>query len=380
MKNRAVTFVSLAGLAVVCALTYYIIGRGSNAEPANANTTRQDTKAVAEKKGPAPAGGPSPVEVVNLTASLVHEDLQAVGALRSNESVVMRPEVAGRIAAIGFRDGQPVKRGQMLVQLDAALNEAEVAQARAELDLAKSTLKRTEDLASKNFVSGSAQETAASNVEVLAARLKLAEARLAKMRILAPFDGVVGIRTVSIGDYVKDGADLVNIEDIGVLKVDFRVPERYLPHMRAGQAVEVVADALPADRYRGAIEAINPRVDANGRSLEVRARLSNSDGRLRPGMFARVRIIIGERTNALLVPEEAIVPLGDDFFVYTVVDGKANRIRVKLGVRRNSQVELLEGVKTGDKVITAGMRVQRDGQPVRIVERAVAPAKAEKKS
>jgi membrane fusion protein (multidrug efflux system) len=379
MKNRAVTFVSLAGLVVVCALTYYIVGRGSNAEPANANTPRQDTKAVAEKKAPAP-GGPSPVEVVHLSASLVHEDLQAVGALRSNESVVMRPEVAGRIAAIGFRDGQPVKRGQVLVQLDAALNEAEVAQARAELDLAKSTLKRTEDLASKNFVSGSAQETAASNVEVLAARLKLAEARLAKMRILAPFDGVVGIRTVSIGDYVKDGADLVNIEDIGVLKVDFRVPERYLPHMRAGQAVEVVADALPADRYRGAIEAINPRVDANGRSLEVRARLSNSDGRLRPGMFARVRIIIGERTNALLVPEEAIVPLGDDFFVYTVVDGKANRIRVKLGVRRNSQVEVLEGVKAGDKVITAGMRVQRDGQPVRIVERAVPTAKAEKKS
>lgn len=380
MKNRAVTFVSLAGLVVVCALTYYIVGRGSNAEPANANTPRQDNKAVAEKKGPAPAGGPSPVEVVNLAASLVHEDLQAVGALRSNESVVMRPEVAGRIAAIGFRDGQPVKRGQLLVQLDAALNEAEVAQARAELDLAKSTLKRTEDLASKNFVSGSAQETAASNVEVLAARLKLAEARLAKMRILAPFDGVVGIRTVSIGDYVKDGADLVNIEDIGVLKVDFRLPERYLPQMRAGQTVEVVADALPADRYRGAIEAINPRVDANGRSLELRARLSNSDGRLRPGMFARVRIIIGERTNALLVPEEAIVPLGDDFFVYTVVDGKANRIRVKLGVRRNSQVELLDGVKAGDKVITAGMRVQRDGQPVRIVERAIPPVKAEKKS
>jgi membrane fusion protein (multidrug efflux system) len=200
------------------------------------------------------------------------------------------------------------------------------------------------------------------------------------MRIVAPFDGVVGIRGVSIGDYVKDGADLVNIEDIGVLKVDFRLPERYLTQVRSGQAVEVTADALPGGRYRGAVEAINPRVDANGRSLEVRARLSNSDGRLRPGMFARVRIIVGERANALLVPEEAIVPLGDDFFVYTVVDGKANRIRVKLGVRRDSQVELLEGVKAGDKVVTAGMRVQRDGQPVRIVEREVAPARAEKKS
>jgi len=383
MKNRAVTFVSLAGLVAACALAYYLLGRGSNAEPAIANTAKQDINAAAAKtatKAVAPAAGPVPVEVIDLKASLVLEDLQAVGALRSNESVMMRPEVAGRVAAIGFRDGQPVKRGQVLVQLDAALNEAEVAQARAELDLARSTLKRTEDLASKNFVSGSAQETAASNVEILAARLKLAEVRLAKMRIVAPFAGVVGIRNVSIGDYVKDGADLVNIEDIGTLKVDFRLPERHLTQMKAGQVVEVSADALPGSQYRGSIEAINPRIDANGRSLEVRARLSNADGRLRPGMFARVRIIVGERANALLVPEEAIVPLGDDFFVYTVVDGKANRIRVKLGVRRNSLVEVLEGVKPGDKVVTAGMRVQRDGQPVRIVERAPAPPKADNKS
>jgi membrane fusion protein, multidrug efflux system len=392
MKNRAVTFASLAGLVVVCVLAYVFVGRSSNAEPANVAAAKDNAKDAVKgaakdgvpkgppaQKGPGGPGGPSPVEVVDLKTSLVKEDLQAVGALRSNESVMMRPEVAGRIAAIGFRDGQPVKRGQMLIQLDAALNEAEVAQARAELDLASSNLKRTEDLARKNFVSGSAQETAASSVEVLAAKLKLAEARLAKMRIQAPFDGVVGIRNVSIGDYVKDGADLINIEDIGVLKVDFRLPERYLTQLKSGQAVEVMADALPGNRYNGAIEAINPRIDANGRSLEVRAKLSNADGRLRPGMFARVRVIVGERANALMVPEEAIVPLGDDFFVYTVVDGKANRIRVKLGVRRDSQVELLEGVKPGDKVVTAGMRVQRDGQPVRIVERSVPPVQAEEK-
>jgi membrane fusion protein (multidrug efflux system) len=389
MKNRAVTFASLGGLVVACVAAYVFIGRSSNAEPAAvaAKSAEKDTaptnaagnKAVPPQKGATGPGGPSPVEVIDLQTSLVKEDLQAVGALRSNESVMMRPEVAGRIAAIGFRDGQPVKRGQTLIQLDATLNEAEVAQARAELDLAASNLKRTEDLARKNFVSGSAQETAASNVEVLAAKLKLAEARLAKMRIVAPFDGVVGIRSVSIGDYVKDGADLVNIEDIGVLKADFRLPERYFTQLRAGQAVEVAADALPGARYKGTIEAINPRIDANGRSLELRARLSNADGRLRPGMFARVRVIVGERANALLVPEEAIVPLGDDFFVYTVVDGKANRVRVKLGVRRDSQVELLEGVKAGDKVVTAGMRVQRDGQPVRIVERAVPALRPEEK-
>jgi membrane fusion protein, multidrug efflux system len=379
MKNRAVTFVSLAGLAGVCALVYYLVLSNSNAEPAITRASKQGAPAAVATKAPA-GGAPAPVEVIELKATVVQEDLQAVGALRSNESVMVRPEVAGRIASIGFRDGQPVKRGQVLIQLDAALNAAEVAQARAELDLARSNLKRTEDLARKNFVSGSAQETAASNVDVLAARLKLAEARLAKMRIEAPFDGVVGIRNVSVGDYVKDGADLINIEDIGQLKVDFRLPERVLSQIRAGQAVEVTADALPDRRYRGTVDAINPRIDVNGRSLELRARLSNSDGKLRPGMFARVRIIIGERASALLVPEEAIVPLGDDFYVFTVVDGRAKRNRVRLGVRRDAQVELLEGVRAGDRVVTAGIRVQRDGQPVRIVERAAAPKPANGRS
>jgi membrane fusion protein (multidrug efflux system) len=381
MKNRAVTLAALAGLVVASAAAYVLLGRGTSAGsavPKAAPSAKSD--AAAKGAPPGGAGAPAPVEVVELKPTTVKEELQAVGALRSNESVMLRPEVAGRIAAINFRDGQPVKKGQVLVALDATLNEAEVAQARAELELARNNLKRTEDLARKSFVSDSAQEQAAANVEVLAAKLKLAEARLAKMRVTAPFDGVVGIRSVSVGDYVRDGADLVNIEDIAQLKVDFRLPERYFTQLRTGQAVEVVADALPGSRYRGTIDAINPRVDANGRSLEVRARLTNSDGRLRPGMFARVRVIVGERPAALMVPEEAIVPLGDDFFVYTVADGKAKRVRVKLGVRRDAMVELLEGVKAGDLVVTAGMRVSRDGQPVRVVNAAAAAAAAEAKA
>lgn len=365
LKNR-VTLVALGGVLATVAAAYFL-NRGSSAvAPAADNKAGEVKPADKAAQGP-PGGGAAPVEVVVLQPTRISEELHAVGSLRSNESVMLRPEVSGRIATIGFRDGQPVKRGQLLVALDSSLNQAEVAQARAELDLAISNLRRTEDLARRNFVSSSAQEQAASNVEVLAAKLKLAEARLAKMLIVAPFDGVAGIRNVSVGEYVREGADLVNIEDIHVLKVDFRLPERHFAQIKVGQTVEVVADALPGARYAGAIEAINPRIDAGGRSLEVRARLANTDGRLRPGMFARVRVIVGERAGALLVPEEAIVPLGDDFFVYTVADGKASRVRVKLGVRRESRVELLEGVKAGDRVVTAGMRVQRDGQPVRVV-------------
>ena len=174
-----------------------------------------------------------------------------------------------------------MRKGQLLIALDNALNEAEVAQMKAEYDLALSNLKRSEDLASRKFISSSAQDTAASNAQVAEAKLKLAQARLSKMRIVAPFDGVVGIRGVSLGDYVKDGADLVNV-DVRILKVDFRLPERNLTQIKVGQGIEVVADALPGERFAGTIDAINPRVDANGRSLEIRAKLENTAGKLRP--------------------------------------------------------------------------------------------------
>jgi membrane fusion protein (multidrug efflux system) len=141
--------------------------------------------------------------------------------------------------------------------------------------------------------------------------------------------------------------------------------------LKVGLPVEVIADALPDETYAGAIEAINPRVDANGRSLELRARLANPGERLKPGMFARVRVIVGSRADALLVPEEAVVPLGEDFFVFRVVDNKAERVPVKLGIRRHAQVELLEGVKTGDLIVVSGqLRLARDGMPVRVVGRA----------
>ena len=369
MKKNRVTVVAVVALLAVAVLAYFAVDRlspGPNAVAGVKGTSASDTKAApgAGKGGPAP---PTAVEVIQVKPSTVQEDLQAVGSLQSNESVILRPEVSGRISAIGFKDGQVVRKGQMLIALDNSLNAAEVAQMQAENDLALANLKRSEDLASRKFISSSAQDTAASNAQVAEAKLKLAQARLSKMRILAPFDGVVGIRGVSLGDYVKDGTDLVNVEDVRILKVDFRLPERNLTQIKSGQGIEVVADALPGERFTGQIDAINPRVDANGRSLEIRGRLENTAGKLRPGMFVRVRVIVGERTNALLVPEEAIVPQGADFYVYKVVEGQARRVLVKIGVRREALVEIVEGLKTGDQVVTAGMRLSRDGQPVRIL-------------
>ena len=377
MKNHRVTWVAVGVLLAIAAVAYFLTNWNSGGPAVAGVKGESKSPAPAAKGGPGGPGGPTPVEIVVVQPSAVQEDLQAVGSLRSNESVVLRPEVSGRIATIGFRDGQVVKKGQLLIGLDSTLNEAEVAQYRAEYDLALSNLKRSEDLARQKFISSSAQETAASNAQVAEARLKLAQARLSKMKIISPFDGIVGIRGVSLGDYVKDGTDLVNVEDVRILKVDFRLPERSLSQIRAGQDVEVVADALPNERWQGQIEAINPRVDANGRSLELRGRLDNASGKLRPGMFVRVRVIVGER-NGLLVPEEAIVPQGEEFYVFKVVDGAARRVPVKIGVRRDAKVEIVEGIAAGDQVVTAGMRLSRDGQPVRILPPAAGKGDAGK--
>lgn len=367
MGKHNVVLIALVGL-VVAGVAAYLTQRGAAPTIPVADKAPAAVDAKGAGKGEAKkGGGPAPVEVVTLAPQRAVEELQAVGSLRSNQSVLLRPEVTGRVAVIGFRDGAMVRQGQLLVGLDASLNEAEVAQARAELDLARSNLKRTADLASKNFVSGSAQDTAQSNVTVLEAKLQLAEARLAKMRIVAPFDGVVGIRAIAVGDVVRDGTDLVNIEDIRRLKVDFRLPERAFTQLKVGLPVEVSTDALPGGVFKGQVEAINPRIDAAGRSLEVRAELPNSDGRLRPGMFARVRVVVGDRADALMVPEEAIVPQGEGFLVYRVDGDVARRVPVRIGVRRDGQVELLGQLKPGDRVITAGVRVQRDGQPVRVL-------------
>jgi len=331
--------------------------------------------------GGAPAGGmATPVEVIKVTGRALAEDAGAVGTIRSNESVVLRPEVAGRIAAIHFRDGQTVSRGTVLVALDAAIQQAELLQAKANLALAQTNFRRNEDLFQKQFISERARDESAATLKVQEATVALAEARLARMQIRAPFDGVVGIRNVSVGDYVKDGQELINIEDVATLKVDFRLPEVYLGQMRAGQSVEVSSDALLGETFKATVEAVNPQVDASGRSILVRARMGNPKAKLRPGMFVRVRLTFSERQGVLMLPEQTLVPSGSDQFVYRIQSGEkgmaAQQVKVRTGVRREGLVEIAEGLQVGDVVVTAGQLKLRDGAAVRVVDSAPAAAPA----
>ena len=369
-KKHLVAIFAAAGLLALGGYAYYV---NQAAPPA--------PQAPAGAPAPGKAGGPPGgfaigVETVGVATSVFVDDVAAVGSLKSNESVVLRPEIAGRIAAIHLREGMPAAKGAVLVALDASTQAAELRQAEANLALSQANHRRTEELYEKKFVSARARDEAAANLKVLEAAVALAQARLQKTQIRAPFAGIVGIRNVSIGDYVKEGQELVNIEDIGALKADFRLPESYLSRLRKGQSVEVSTDAMPGQTFKGTLDAIDPLLDASGRAISLRARLENPDLKLRPGMFVRVRLAFGGERQGLAVPEEALVPAGDDNFVFRVVEGKAQRVMVKVGQRRGATVEITEGLKVGDEVVSAGQLKLRDGVPVRAGQGAAAPAEA----
>ena len=374
--SRTLAIVALViGVLVAAAGGYWF---GAQRAPAPAGTPGGPQAAGGTKGGaPAPAVA---VEVEKVVTAAMPQTITAVGSLRSDESVTLRPESAGRISAITFQEGQRVTKGAPLVKLDAAIPDAELAQARANLTLAKSKYDRAVDLANRSYISGQAKDEAENNFKVAQAVAQLAEAKLAKTDIRAPFSGIIGLRTVSVGDYVKEGADLVNLEAIDPLKVDFRVPETYLRQVQPGQSMQVALDALPGKLYDGKVIAVNPLVDAAGRSIVIRAQVANQDTSLRPGMFARVRLITREQANALVVSEQALVPQGTEQYVFKVIDGKTARVKVDVGQRRDGKVEITKGLAAGDVVVTAGQLKIRDGTAVQIAAPAKPGAEAAPKS
>jgi membrane fusion protein (multidrug efflux system) len=377
------TVTAVIGIGLLGAAAWYWQNKapGAGATVAQAASAAKGPAAsgptVGRPGGPGGPGGPAPVEVGKVESLTLTDDAQAVGSLRSRQGVMLRPEVSGRVAQVNFADGQRVRRGQLLVQLDDTLQQAQTQQAEAQAAIARTNLQRSRELVAQGFVSQSAVDQNLAALQVAEAQVALAKAQLARMKLLAPFDATAGIKLVNVGDYLKDGADIVNLEDMSSMAVDFRLPERYLARVKTSQPVEVVVDAMPGRVFKGRVDAFDAQVDANGRSLLVRARVDNPDAVLRPGMFARPRIVFSVREGALVVPEEALVPLGNRQFVFKIEpDGKggrqARRLEARIGLRLEGKVELLEGLKAGDQVVTAGHgRLTRgDAVPVRVIDLA----------
>ena len=326
--------------------------------------------------GPAGGAGRAPVvEVAKVESMTLVDETQAVGSLRSRQGVMLRPEVGGRVKQILFSDGQRVRKGQLMVQFEDQLQQAQVAQARAELSIAEANHKRNQELVAQNFISQRSLDESSAALEVSRAKLSLAQATLQRLQVLAPFDGITGLKQINVGDYLKDGADMVNVEDMDAVLLDFRLPERFQAKVRAGQKAQLTVDALPGRPFSAIVQAVDPLIEANGRSVGVRGCIDNRQQQLRPGMFARVNAVFGSRDNALVIPEEAIIPQGGRTFVVKVVQGDkpdvrvSERVAVKVGLRQPGKVEIVEGLAAGDTVVTAGhQRLQKDGTAVRVVE------------
>ena len=365
--------IAIIGIAVASLAAWWLQNKSSSAPtPATAGS------APASPGSPAGAGGPQrpvSVEVAKVETTKLVDETQSVGSLRSNQGVMLRPEVGGRVSQVMFRDGQRVKKGQVLVQFDDQLPAAQVMQAQAELSIAKANHTRNKELVAQNFISKRSLDESEAALQVSEAKLALAQATLQRLKVLAPFDGVAGLRQINVGDYLKDGADMVNIEDIDAVLLDFRLAERFQTKIKPGQKAQVSFDALPGKQFTALVQAIDPLIEANGRSVGVRACIDNRQMQLRPGMFARVSAVFGERPNAMVVPEEAIVPQGGRSFVVKVVAGPnkdelmSERVAVKIGLRQPGKVEILEGLSLEDQVVIAGQqRLQKDGTLVKVVD------------
>jgi membrane fusion protein (multidrug efflux system) len=312
---------AIAGVGLIAAGVggYFLLNKpaGGPQEVGAGAPSSGAASAAAQARAPASAASgprPSAVEVANVEKASLQDDAQAVGNLRARQSTLVRPEVAGRVAELGFTDGQTVRRGQMLVQFDDVLQRAEVRQARAQVGIAQANVQRNKELAAQSFVAQRVVDESLANQQVAEAQMSLVCARLSRMRLDAPFDGVVGIRNVNVGDYLREGADVVNLEDMSTMLVDFRLPERFQNKIKRGQTVELQLEAFPGRMFQAKVEALDPALDANARSIGVRASLPNSAGQAlaqqpRPGASSQSALTSGPANANRVAPRSVTKPV-----------------------------------------------------------------------
>jgi membrane fusion protein, multidrug efflux system len=304
-----------------------------------------------------------PAEVIKVTPQIMSEYLDAVGTLNANEAVVLRPEIAGRISATPVIEGGLAQKNDLLIQLDDDIYRAQLKEARARQKLSEIELNRLQKLVAQNATSQTEVDKADANVKIYQAQVDSAVASLEKRYIRAPFTGYAGIRNVSVGEYVNAGTELLVFVDSSKLKLDFSLPESAINSVRLGQKLTATVDVAGV-QAQGEVVAISPSLNNKTRSFAVRALVANPDGKLKPGLFAKIKLEIARNDSAIVLPEQALIPQGNRYFVMKVVDGMVAMNPVTLGQRQRGTVQITEGVTADEVVITAGQIKLRPGVPV----------------
>jgi membrane fusion protein, multidrug efflux system len=324
----------------------------------------------AEPAGNAGAGGPGggppamPVEAASARADTVVDAVLATGQVEALQSIELRPDVEGRLVQILVREGTPVAQGTPLFKIDDAEIRAQVDQIEAERDLARQSLARTRDLLAQKASSQSELERAEATMRSNEAQLQRLKVRLDRTTVRAPFSGVMGQRFVSLGDYVTSDTRLAALQTVSPQRASFQVPERYAEQVNVGQDVTFRVAALPGREFTGKVDFVDPIIQLPGRTIMVKARVPNPRRELQAGMFIEARLATAVRQNAVVIPEDAVLPLQGSNFVWVIADGKAARRQVELGVRTPGFVEVKSGVERNETVVVGGQERLAEGAPV----------------
>jgi membrane fusion protein (multidrug efflux system) len=308
---------------------------------------------------------PTPVEVAPVTLQNVADRFEGVGTIEAVEAITVVAEIDAIVKDIPFREGQSIKQGELIAQLDDSQLAAEVARAEALRAQSEVSYNRIKAIVDQNAGAPQDLDNAAAELKVADANLAVAKARLAKTRIVAPFDGIIGSRQVSKGVFLRAGQSITDLANIDAIRVNFSSPERLLSQLHRGAEVSVSTTAYPGFALKGKIIVVNPVVDAATRSARVVARVSNPERKFRPGMSANVSAVLAERENALTIPTAAVFASGNESFVFVVQpDSTVARVAVTLGTRLANIVEVLQGLEKGMNVVTAGHQKLFEGAKV----------------
>jgi membrane fusion protein (multidrug efflux system) len=314
---------------------------------------------------------PSAVEVAVARADTVIDALDATGQIEAMQAIELKPEIEGRVVELSVTEGAEVAAGDALLRIDDQELKVQVARAEAERDLARQALARAKELLAERAGSSADLERAEAMARSTQADLDLYSLRLARTTVRAPFAGVVGQRFVSLGDYVTTGSRLMTVQTVNPQRVSFTVPERFASRLTRGQVVRFRVASIAGQEFAGTVDFVDPVVQLPGRTILMKAVVPNGRRQLHAGMFAEAKLATDVRPRAVVIPEDALVPLQGSTFVWVVLDGKAVRRPVTPGVRSPGFVEVRTGVEAGEQVVVGGQERLFDGAPVAptVVER-----------
>lgn len=310
------------------------------------------------------------VYAADVSAQEIFDEVEALGTLKANEHVSLAATVTELVTAVYFDDNQRVKKGDLLLEMDTREEVAELAEEEATLSEARRQLKRLVPLAAKGAASKTTLDESRAEVERAKARIAAIKARINLRRITAPFDGIVGLRNISVGALAKSDTTITTIDDDSLMKLDFTVPSLYLRSLKPGLKIEASSKAFGGEKFEGEITGIDSRIDPTTRAITVRARIKNPERILKPGLLMHVSLQTQKRT-ALVIPEECLIPVGDEYFVLLVVKKDdlmtVKRQKIEIGSRKKGEVEVVSGLQKGERIISEGLMKAKPGKPIEVI-------------